>query len=941
MENAKVNVKANKRALWLIGIGLALALLAGSMRTLVMFITDFQWFDKNGYLTTFLVSLLTRLKILIPFWLVASVSMYFYLMGLKKKYYKYGHLVVDKKEDKKIRLGTRIFSGFAGLYFAWLIAESIWLKLLMFMNATTFNVVDPIFFRDIGFYLFQLPFLKHVLSLTMMVTVWMVIITAGFYFIMFNLRKPMEGSLYDMNEIAGRPNFNSVFSKDLVKTAVNKIALLGGIILALISATYFLKAFELLYSARGAAYGASYTDINVTLIGYRVVMVVALISSVAFVYGLLRDHRRIAVVGPAALLVIGIVTAIFAGVVQQLVVEPDEIARESEYLVNNIEFTQAAFNLDKVNERDFPMEQVLDRETLERNVETMSNIRINDYRPLLQTYNQIQGLRLYYRFNDVDLDRYMIDGRYSQVFISPRELDISKLDVQAQTWLNMHLRFTHGYGAVVSPVNSVTNEGQPELIVKNVPPITEANIRFERPEIYFGELTNHYVIINTTQDEFDYPSGSENKNNRYDGGAGLELKGFNKFLFAFRESSMKMLFSSAVEPESRILLYRNINERVRKIAPFLMYDQNPYLVLNQEDGKLYWIIDAYTSSKYYPYSQPYRFNNQSVNYLRNSVKVVIDAYEGTTTFYLYDETDPVAQTLDGIFTDLFTDASQMPASLKAHVRYPQDYFDLQSEVYRTYHVDNPVVFYNGEDVWDVANEKYMDGVQRIESNYVLFKLPDGDREEFSLIIPYTPKEKANMTSLFVARNDGDQYGNLFLYKYPKDKTIQGPMMIESRIDQDSTISPQFTLWGQQGSNVLRGNVIVVPVEDAILYVEPIYIQADNANSLPEMKRVIVAYQEKIVMEETLEEALAKIFGEDIPAEITQPVKEGEEIMIPADQVRQLLNQINNLFEESSNNLEELQQLIDQLNEELAPQEPQVEPEPDPESDPPATGGGNN
>lgn len=915
------NVKANKRSLILAAAIVGILIVLGSFRTVVTFITDYQWFSKNGFVQTFLVELLTKLKIFIPVWIIFFVGLGIYLLRLKKKYSRHGHISLTKAEDVLFKRGIWLFSALSSLYFAAMISGSLWLKGLMYFNNTAFGSTDPIFKQDLGFYFFKLPMFKSVLSLSIVVTMWIVLITIGFYFIAFNIKKPADGSLFDMNEISGRPNFSSIFRKDLVVTAIRKIAVLGALILLLISASYWIGGFNLVYSSRGAAYGASFTDINVTLIGYRVSAVVAALSAVTFAYGLLSGKRRLTVLGPIVLVLIAIIAGIFGGVVQQLVVEPDEISKEKEYLEYTIAFTQAAFGLEDVEIRDFPSEQKLTQADLIKNEETISNIRVNDARPLKQTFNQIQGIRLYYQFNDIDVDRYTIDGQYRQVFIAPRELNFEKLNDDAKTWLNRHIRYTHGYGVVMSPVNAVTAEGQPELMFRNIPPVTETDLVIDRPEIYFGELSNDYIIIGTDEDEFDYPSGSDNVNTRYEGKAGVPITGINKLLYAYRMRSMKMLFSSAIGDESRIVFYRNIHERVRRIAPFLTYDKNPYLVLNEEDGKLYWIIDAYTSSIYNPYSQPFMFNERPVNYLRNSVKVVVDAYEGDISFYAFDDNDPVLKTYQGIFKDLFTPGSEMPQSLLNHIRYPQDYFNLQSEVYSEYHVENPVVFYNGEDIWDIANEKYMGGQQQIESNYVMFKLPDGREAEFALILPYTPKEKPNMTSLFVARNDGEHYGKLFLYKFSKNKTVQGPMMIESRIDQNSDISPQFTLWGQEGSQVLRGNVIVVPVEDALLYVEPVYLQADNTNSLPEMKRVIVSYEDKIVMEETLEEALSKIFG------IAQSPSEGDSGgSVGADQqpeVQELLNQINDLFEDSEENMDDLRMLIQQLNETL--EESETEP----------------
>lgn len=917
MDNAKVN----KRTIVMVLLFVGLMVILGGLRTAVTFITDYQWFSKNGYIQTFLVEILTKLKIIIPLWIIGFIGLQLYLTRLKKKYCKHGHITLSSFEDKFVKRVTFVVSLVVGLYFAGMVTSAVWLKGLMFLNGHTFDLTDPIFKQDLAFYFFQLPFYKEILSLAIMITVWIVLLTLGFYFLAFNLKKPEDGSLFDMNEIAGRPNFSSIFRKELVVTAIRKLAVLGAMILLLVSATYLISGFNLLYSSRGVAYGASYTDINVTLIGYRVSAAVAFISAITFAVGLLSGRKRVTVLGPIVLVLVAVIAGIFAGVVQQLVVEPDEISKEREYLEYNIEYTQRAFGLNDVEIRDFPLEQNLTRQDIVNNEETISNIRVNDARPLKQTFNQIQGIRLYYQFNDIDVDRYTVDGEYRQVFIAPRELNFEKLDDDAKTWLNRHLRFTHGYGVVMSPVNAVTPEGQPKLMFRNIPPVTDTDLAINRPEIYFGELTNDYIIVRTNEEEFDYPSGSDNVNTMYQGEAGVDLSGMNKLLYAYRMRSMKMLFSSALNDESRIVFYRNIHERIRRIAPFLTYDQNPYLVLNQDDGKLYWIIDAYTSSEHYPYSQPFLFNDKPVNYLRNSVKVVVDAYEGTTTFYAFDDTDPVLKTYDGIFKDLFTPGSEMPETLRGHVRYPQDYFNLQSEVYRSYHVENPVVFYNGEDIWDIANEKYMGAQQQIESNYVMFELPEGEKAEFALILPYTPKEKPNMTSLFVARNDGEAYGKLFLYKFSKNKTVQGPMMIESRIDQNSEISPQFTLWGQEGSQVLRGNVIVVPVEDALLYVEPIYIQADNPNSLPEMKRVIVSYQDKVVMEENLDLALSKIFGIESPQDGAGGDSDGglSSGDNSSEEVQELLNQINTLFNESEENMDELRDLIQDLNDSLQKQ----------------------
>lgn len=884
-----------------IGIGVLLS----GLRVIIKFITDYQWFSKNSFVQTFLIKIKTEAILIIPIWVLITVFLYLYLKKLKNKYYHTAHIFYNLKSDKIIHNSMKAFTFIMGGFISIAISSSSWLPLQMYINGLSFSQTDPIFNKDISFYIFKLPFYELVLNIVIVLTILLAVLTVGFFVFIMAIKQTAENKIQDIHLSSPNQRVSELLANEVVKTALKKISFLGFIVLLMISAKYYLKGYQLMYSTRGAAYGASYTDIHVTLIVYKILSVVSLISSIIFSYSLLKNKMKYVIAVPVILISIASVGAIVGLVVQQLVVEPDEITKEKIYLEYNIDYTQHAFAIEDINQEEFPVEQNLTWTDILDNDVTINNIRINDVRPLQQTYNQIQGIRLYYKFQGIDLDRYVIDGKLTEIFISAREMDQNNLNETAKTWINKYIKYTHGYGIVMSPVNSVTKEGQPELLFKNIPPITDTDLILSRPEIYFGELAERYVVINTSENEFDYPFGVDNKTTRYQGEAGLSLSGINRLLYALREQSMKLFVSSVVNSDSKIILYRNIFDRVSTIAPFLSYDKNPYLVLNQDDGKLYWIIDAYTTSTYYPYSQIFSFKNRPVNYIRNSVKVVVDAYEGTTNYFIYDEDDPLVRTYDKIFTDLFTPIEDFPEGLKTHVKYPQDYFDFQSEVFRSYHVNNPEVFYNGEDLWDIANEKYMDGVQRIESNYVMFKLPDSEKEEFALIIPYTPKEKANMTSLLVARNDYEQYGKLYNYRFPKDKTIQGPMMIESRIDQDSVISPQFTLWGQEGSTVLRGNLIVVPVENSLLYIEPIYLQADNPNSLPEMKRVVVAYQDKIVMAETLDMALMLAFDQ------TSMLDVYDEDLTP--EIRSIVEELNALFNDSKQNMDSLEQLIEQLN----------------------------
>ncbi|HHY91113.1 MAG TPA: UPF0182 family protein, partial [Clostridiales bacterium] len=668
--------------------------------------------------------------------------------------------------------------------------------------------------------------------------------------------------------------------KNLFQIALRQLTILGCTGLIILGAGCILKVYYFLFSSRGIVYGASFTDAHVMLWIYRILAILSFVSAVLLVIGIRKQKWKMALAGPVVMIAVVVLGNGIAWGVQNFVVAPDEINKERKYLEHDIQYTKMAYGLDKIEEKVFPVTQDLDKEDLEKNRETIENIRINDYEPAKQFYNQRHGMRSYYHFYDVDVDRYYIDGRYTQVFLSAREIDYEKIN---QQWINQHLKYTHGYGVALSPVNGVTAEGQPNLLIKDIPPQSSVEeLKVTRPEIYFGEMTNNYVITNTKEKEFDYPSGDENVETLYQGSGGISLKGINKILYAIKEKSLKILISGNVTSESKILLNRNIHDRVRKIASFIQYDQDPYLVIH--DGKLYWMIDGYTVSNYYPYAKP--FEETGENYIRNSVKVVIDAYNGETTYYLFDESDPIIQTLNKIFPQLFTPAEKMPEGLRVHVRYPEKLFNIQAEIYRKYHMSDIEVFYQGEDVWDISKQIYEQGQIVMEPNYFIMKLPGEQKEEFILSLPYTPKNKHNMTGLFIARNDGEHYGKLIIYKFPKEKTVYGPMQIEAKIDQDTDISKEFSLWGQRGSTYLRGNLLTIPIENSLLYVEPIYLKAENENSLPEVKRVVVAYQDRLAYESTLEEALAKMFG----TEIKEPEKQ-EEQRLPAEETKESLSDL--------------------------------------------------
>ncbi|MCT4563306.1 MAG: UPF0182 family protein [Maledivibacter sp.] len=918
---------ANARR-FIIGIVVVLfIMISTSFNAIINFITEYKWFGELGFEKVFLTKLMTQLKIGIPVFIILTILIYLYLLSIKKDYYKKVNVVHSGISEKRVNQIALVGGAFISFIASTTLASNLWFDILRFFNSTDFKISEPIFNKDVSFYIFKYPVFTKIYYMLISFIVLLAIVTVIFYVIMMMLRRP---TLIEVNsgEEFGPRQLNLDNGKKIFEIALRQLVILGVVFFLVLGLGYYLRSYDLLYSLRGVVYGASYTDIKITLFKFRAIMIIAFISALLLAIGVKRKKLRLAITGPVIMIIISIVGNLIALGVQNYVVSPDEISKEREFIEYNIKYTQKAYGLENVEEKDFQAERALTLEDLNKNEETITNIRINDYRPTKLVYNQKQGIRHYYKFNNVDVDRYYIDGKYRQVFLSPRELDQGEIKEERQTFINKHLIYTHGYGIVMSPVNKITSEGLPEMLIKNIPPTTGTEgFEVERPEIYFGELTNDYIIVNTKEKEFDYPKGNSNVESTYGGNAGIKLSGINKLLYAYKQGSLKMLLSGNIDSESKIVLNRNIHDRVRKIMPYIEYDSDPYIVM--DEGKLYWIIDGYTVSSNYPYSEP--ISDSKMNYIRNSVKVVIDAYNGDTTYYLADENDPIVKTYSKIFPQLFTSMDNMPAGLKSHIRYPQMLFDIQSDVYRIYHMEDPRVFYNQEDEWYIANEKYQNENQLIESNYLMMKLPDEEKEEFILSIPYTPKEKPNMTALLIGRNDGEHYGKLIVYKLPKSKNVYGPMQIENRIDSEPTISKEFTFWNQQGSSVIRGNLLTIPIENSLLYVEPIYLQADAKDSLPEVKRVIVAYGEKIVMEPTLEAALEKIFGKeeekpkpDIPkpTEPTRPI-------IPDDDttdVNELIIRANDVFERSTEAqrqgdwaeygrlIEELKAILNRLNE---------------------------
>ncbi|MBC2709766.1 MAG: UPF0182 family protein [Desulfosarcina sp.] len=795
------------------------------------------------------------------------------------------------------------------LYLTFFIASKSstqWDLLLRYLYQQPFGSTDPVFNRDIGFYLFSLPFYTFIQNGLLILFVVAALATMGWYLKKGALK--IEG---DFSQVQGaQPALPKITLAENVK---KHLVFLGGIVVLLLAWAYRLKMFELLYSNQGPAFGANYTDVNIKVLAYKVIILVSIGFAVVLFINAFKFRIKFiwisAVIWIGALLVLG---TGFPGLVQKFIVKPNELAKESPYIAYNIDYTRKAYNLNKITEVNFEVSDQLSAQDLKQHDVTIQNIRIWDERPLLQTYRQIQAIRLYYDFNNVDVDRYLVNNQYRQIMLAARELVVDKLPPQANTWVNRHLTYTHGYGLAASPVNEVTSEGLPRLFIKDLPPSFEPDLKVVRPEIYYGEKTDAYVLVKTKAREFDYPKGDKNVYTTYQGNGGIHINSFfRRLLFAIEFLDPQILFTTYLNPESRIMFNRRINQRTNAIAPFLDYDGDPYLVVS--GGKLYWIQDAYTTSAMYPYSHRSHgiFKKGRLNYIRNSVKVTIDAYNGDVVFYMIDEKDPIVKTYARIFPDLFKPFKEMPAHLKEHIRYPKDLFKIQMETYTKYHMEDVQVFYNQEDLWQIPDEIYGEHRQEMEPYYIIIKLPEDQKEEFFLMTPFTPSRKDNMIGWLAARCDLPNYGNLLVYKLPKEKLVYGPMQIEARVDQQTEISRELSLWGQKGSRVIRGNLLAIPVSDTFIYVEPVYLEAiqeenqmpptdssqsgggaktqrqgarpqleeARAASLPELKRVIVAFGNRLVMEKNLDKALSSILGVEItqkqPASLLLPQIKGE------------------------------------------------------------------
>jgi uncharacterized membrane protein (UPF0182 family) len=701
----------NKGRLFVLGIVVIVFLIINSFTNIVEFITNYLWFKEVGYTQTFFTKIKAQIMIGIPIFIILSILLYIFIKKLKKKYDDETEIIVV---NKKVNLTVKLISAGASLLITLNIISTMWFEILQYINGVEFGATDPIFNNDVSFYVFKLPLINtivsSIISILFLLTV-IIILFNGFLALKDSIKNVSE-KFEDIQQFPRKQiDLNNILNKKFVERIINQLSIIGVFLFLLLAVRYVLRSYDLLFSRLGRVFGAGYTDINVTLNLYRILAVGCVLAAITFFIGARKRNLKTALAVPAALIIISIAGTGVAGAVEKFVVEPDQLSKETKYMQYSIKSTQNAYSLNNVKTIQFPANNNLTIEDLQNNPEVIDNIRINDQEPLIQVYNQLQGIRPYYVFNDVDVDRYVIDGDYKQVFLSARELDQDRLNEQARTWVNQYLKYTHGFGITVSTVNNVTPQGQPEILVKNIPPTTETDFNIQKPEIYFGEKTNNYVIVNTDEMEFDYPSGADNVETIYEGKAGINLSFFNRLMFSIRMGSYRMMISNNIDSNSRILINRNIMQRVTEIAPFMYYDPDAYIVVNQDDGKLYWIIEGFTVSDRFPYSQPTDIfiKGMSVNYIRNSVKVVIDAYDGTIDFYVADENDPIIKTYDKIFTDLLKPIDEMPEGIRKHIRYSRAFFDVQSDMYRLYHIENVTVFFGREDYWDLANEKYMGG----------------------------------------------------------------------------------------------------------------------------------------------------------------------------------------------------------------------------------------
>jgi uncharacterized protein len=823
-----------------------LALIAfGVLAQLIPLYTDWLWFQEVGYSQVFLSILSIRgalftgmlVAVLIFLWanltFAARTAAPDVVWELEDQLGLPGRVVIEPLLRRFLPVVLLVIATASALR-----ASAQWSTLIGYLNGPAFGTADPVFERDLSFYVFVLPFWRLLHGWATALVTGTIILSLAVYVLRRSLALTTRGP-----RLAGR--------------ARTHLLVLGSLLLGLKAVGFWLDRYEVLFSPRGIVFGASYTDVHATLPMLGALAVLAALCAVACVLQIGRSGIRFVAAGVVALALAWVVgLGLYPAMLQRFRVVPNELAAERTFIGHNIRMTRQAYGLDRIVEREFPAAESLDARALERNAPTIKNIRLWDYRPLLRTFAQLQEIRTYYKFQDVDNDRYVVDGEYRQLMLSPRELSYPHL--QSRIWINEHLTFTHGYGVVVGPVNRITAEGLPEFLVKDIPPGSTGGFpNVTRPEIYYGEISNEYSLVRTRSQELDYPAGDQNVYTTYRGRGGVVLSSWlRKLAFAARFAEIKILLSNDLTEDTRIMMFRAVVARVRQIAPFFRYDRDPYMVVTPA-GRLVWMLDGYTATDRYPYSDPVPGMG---NYIRNSVKVTVDAYDGDVTFYVADESDPLVRAWAAAFPGLMKPLARMPEDLQRHIRYPEDFFTIQARKYATYHMLDPQVFYNKEDLWAVPRRSIEGRDREMEPYYTIMRVPGESREEFVLLTLFNPARRDNMIAWLAARSDPPNYGRLIVFNFPKQKLVYGPRQIDARIDQDPVISQQLSLWNQRGSQVIRGSLLAIPIDQSLIYVQPLYLAASEQGALPELRRVIVAYGNQIAMEPTLEQSLGRIFS---------------------------------------------------------------------------------
>ena len=846
-------MKRNQR--WLLAAFIVLMLIVVGWRSISEVVTEYLWYSDLGFESV----LWNRLGARAVVGLSAAVFAFAFI-GV--------NLALTKKSSGKLSPTTAMVVAAVGAVVAFIATQGRWMEYQQFLHATDFGVITPLFGKDVSFFVFKLPLLRHALgfmgtiALATGIAVFVVYFLSGSLVSIGREQVELDAEPIGLNPLRpeGRRRRGKLIVERANPGAKLHVCIMIAILMLLVAAAQMLSAWSLAYSTRGVVAGPSYADVRGALPALKIMSVLWIVGSLVVIWsGVTRRPIRtvgMSIITPAVLIGLSVLAVGFVpDLIQRMYVTPNELAAESPYIKNNIEFTTKAFGLESIEEREYRVREGITGAQLKKADATLSNVRLWDWDPLLKAFEQLQEMRLYYRFGDIDIDRYEINGEQTQVMVAAREIDLDRLPVQAQTWVNRRLKYTHGYGVCGSPVNVIGTDGLPTFVVRDIPLEAPESMRVDVPQIYFGELTTDWVVANTKAEEFDYPLGESNQYNRYDADSGVRMGGLlTRAMFAAKFSDVRLLLSQDITRDSRMLYARDIWTRVRRIAPFLQYDRDPYIAI--VDGRLVWMINAMTVSNMYPFAQPY---GGGLNYIRNSVKVTVDAYTGKVNFYIVDDTDPIAATYGKVFPGLFKPASEMTEGERRHSRYPEDLFKIQSRMYATYHVSDPDVFYNNEDVWGLPREIYGGQQSEVSPYYVNMTLPGEDELSFVLFTPFTPSKKDNMVAWLAVSSEMDQYGRMVAFNFGKQRVVFGPMQIEAQIDQDADISRLLSLWNQSGSRVVRGNLLVYPIDGGILYVEPLFLAAQTSQ-LPQLKRVVVSDGARVEIGENLEAALAALTG---------------------------------------------------------------------------------